>query len=60
MLLEEMCVGHITPRHENCRDCSIDNYNLNCPYYKSRKQAIEDFYGNAKTDFVYLSVSKNI
>jgi hypothetical protein len=38
--LEELCIGHITPRREECRGCKIDEGNKNCPNYKTKIDVI--------------------
>ena len=39
--LELICIGHITPRSDDCKSCKTDEYNSNCPRYLSRKEAIK-------------------
>jgi hypothetical protein len=40
--LEEVCIGHITPRRENCRVCKLDEGNKYCPNYKTRTEVIQE------------------
>lgn len=40
--LEEICIGHIVPRREDCKECKIDEYNKNCPYYKNRVELVKE------------------
>lgn len=39
--LEEVCVGHIQSRNENCKICRMDEDNYHCPKYLSQKDAIK-------------------
>jgi transposase len=42
IVLEDVCIGHINPSKDNCKYCSIDDNNKNCPSYKSRLEAIKE------------------
>jgi hypothetical protein len=41
--LEEICVGHINPRIQDCSMCRIDEHNKDCPSYKTRVQIIKEW-----------------
>jgi hypothetical protein len=38
--LEDVCIGHINPRGEDCKGCKKDEENYHCPRYLSQKDAI--------------------
>ena len=38
--LEQICIGHINPRNENCKGCKMDEDNYHCPNYLSQIDAV--------------------
>jgi hypothetical protein len=41
--LEDICVWHINPSNEKCKNCKIDEDNYHCPDYLNRIKAIETY-----------------
>jgi hypothetical protein len=41
--LEDICVWHINPGNEKCKNCKIDENNYHCPEYLSRIKVIEKY-----------------
>lgn len=41
--LEDVCIGHINSRNEDCRSCKMDEHNEDCSDYLNRTQAIEKY-----------------
>jgi hypothetical protein len=41
--LEDVCVWHINPGNDECRNCKIDEHNYDCPKYLGRMQSIKRF-----------------